>query len=163
MLLNADSIKFEAILELLRPAATAAGPNTNLYAEIVETINSMKNDSANCNLTAYKAWVMVVSLCTREQGSAGVNTLQSNFMMSLKRIGFLDYLVIPNENQNDAQLFQCENQFNWDTLATNRARISGSSAKPVNESIFLKKSMDRTEHIFEINSKGNKIKDYFLF
>ena len=131
MLLNADSIKIEAIWELLRPAATAAGPNTNLFAEIVETINRMKEEASKCNLKAYEAWVMVVALCTREQGSAGVNTLQSNFMINLKRTGFLDYLLVPTEH-NDDQLFQCEIPFDWDMLITKRTSLAGNSAKPVN-------------------------------
>ena len=153
MMLNADSMKIEAIWELLRPAATAAGPNTNLFAEIVETINSMKLDAARGHLTAYKAWAMVLGLCTRENGCLGVNTLQSSFMVNLKRIGFLDYLLVPSQHQEDAELFQCENKFDWDMLLTTKSKMAKSTQE--NKSTFLKKSMDHSEHIFEVNSKGN--------
>ena len=87
ILLNGDKLKIESIWELLRPAATAAGPNTNLYAEIIETINTMKTDSAKRNLTAYKAWIMVSCLASREEGYRGVSTIMTNFMVNMHRIG----------------------------------------------------------------------------
>ena len=45
MILNADQIKVMVVWELLRGAASVAGPNTDCYAEIIEVINDMKTDS----------------------------------------------------------------------------------------------------------------------
>ena len=157
MLLNADAIKIESVWELMRPAATAAGPNTNLYAEIVEVINSMKVDAAKRNLTAYKAWLLVAGLCTREHGCSGINTLQSNFMLNLKRIGMLNYMLVPTEHQHGDMLFQAEEHFDWDLLTKSRNKTSSLFPCIENKTTFLKKSQDRTEHIFEINSKGKLV------
>ena len=73
MVLNVDAIKLESVWEHLRAAATAAGPNTNLYTEIIESINDMKSDAEMRTLTAHKAWIMVSCLCAREHGHRGIS------------------------------------------------------------------------------------------
>ena len=59
ILLNAEELRIESIWELLRGAAAAAGPNSTLYAEIIEVINDMKDGAAKHTLSAYQTWLMV--------------------------------------------------------------------------------------------------------
>ena len=157
MVLNADQMKIESIWELLRGAAAAAGPNTNLYSEIIEVINEMKDGSARHTLTAYKAWIMVSCLANRDIQMPGTNAILINFMVNLKRLYALDYILVPVTKVTDAALFQAEKRFHWNMLA--RSRENPCQIKPAieNKSIFSNKCNQNSAMIFEINANG-KIK-----
>ena len=106
MLLNAEAIKLESVWELLRAAAAAAGPNTNLYHEIIETINVMKSDAVRHALHAFKAWLLVSYLVNKDTHMPGTNSIMINFMLNLHRQRLLEYVLVPTEKEDDAQLFQ---------------------------------------------------------
>ena len=157
MILNAEQMKIEAIWELLKGAAAAAGPNTTLYGEIVEVINDMKEGAAKHSLTAYQAWVMVSSVANRDIQMPGTNLIMLNFMVNLKRFYALDYILVPTEKSEDALLIQSEKRFNWNMLAKSRAEPGKVNPAVENRSTLLNKSNDHAALIFEINANGKFI------
>ena len=158
MVLNADQMKLESIWELLRGAAAAAGPNTNLYAEIIEVINDMKHDSASHCLTAFKAWIMVSCLANRDITTPGTNSIMNNFMVNLKRFYALEYVLVPTRKAADAALFQCEKRYNWDMLLRSRDKPKGLCPVVENKSMLRNKSNDRAAMVFEVNANGKGLK-----
>ena len=155
IVLNATEFKIDTVWEMMRAAAAAAGPNTNLYAEIIETINDLKHYSARRMLTAHTAWMMVSGLSTRTHGQQGANTLMTNFMVNLKRVGGTDYLLIPTSTEeSDDRLFQGEKRFHWTQLSRSRASICTINPGIENVSSLHHKCNDRMVLLMEIYSKG---------
>ena len=155
MVLNVDALKIESIWELLRAAASAAGLNSYLYDEIIETINAMKKASEWRSLTVYQAWTMVVGLCNRQQV---VSPVLTGFMTSLKKIRAIDYLLVPTVRVSDDLLFQAESRFNWDQLLRSRAIENRIDNGIENATHFLKHCNDNAEFMFEINTNGKSSK-----
>ena len=154
MILNADQMKIEVIWEMLRGAASAAGPNTTCYTEIIEVINDMKNESAQRMLTAHKAWVMVSCLANRDLNARATTNIMTEFMNNLKRMQATQYVLVPERKEDESQLFQAENKFNWNMLTRSRLNPNPIDPGVENVSMLTAKSNDRSELVFEINSQG---------
>ena len=164
MVLNADQIKIESVLEMLRGAASAAGPNTTLYAEILEVINDMKFDAMQKSLTAFKAWRMVAGLANNRAHLPGVNSTMTSFMINLKRIGALSYMLVPSDKEDEGLLFQNEKRFNWNMLARSRASMEQITLNPgaENNSMLTKTACDGSIFIFEVNMQGKSLNTNIL-
>lgn len=154
VLLNAEELRIESIWELLRGAAAAAGPNSTLYGEIIEVINDMKDGAAKHTLTAYQTWIMISCLANRDLHQPGTNLVMINFMVNLKRLQALDYVLVPTQKEKEALLFQRENRFDWNMLAKSQAKSSKNDFLMENKSILTNKSRDNSILIFEINANG---------
>ena len=161
IVLNAADFKIEVIWEMLRAAAAAAGPNTNLYAEIIETINDLKQYSSQRVLTAHTAWMMVSGLSTRTHGQQGTNPVMINFMTNMKRVNMTDYLLVPEiTEEQDALLFQGEKRFYFNRLSRSRSSKCVINPGIENKSSLLHKCNDRMALLMEINSKGKSDKSH---
>ena len=90
VVLSADKMQYHLIIESLRAAATAAGPNTMIYQEIIDVINSLKKIAQDLELTAEKVWKLVTSITTKQRCS---NQCLKEFMLNLKKLGVLNYRI----------------------------------------------------------------------
>ena len=82
-----------------------------------------------------------------------------NFMVNLKRLHALDYMLVPTQKEKEALLFQGEKMFDWNMLAKSRAKSSKNDFLMENKSILTNKSSDHSIMIFEINANGKSCLD----
>ena len=152
--MEAEKMKYHLIIEKLRAAATAAGPNTMMYQEIMDVINSTKISAAKVELNAENIWKLVTSINTRQRTN---NQCLKEFMLNLKKIGALDYLIpITEHEKSPKSLFQGEVMINYDEYLIN---IDGkfhrdTEFKSAQKSVLLLDSKEKTIYVFEINLNG---------
>ena len=84
----------------------------------------------------------------------GSNAIMVNFMINLKRVLALDYLLVPTEKEKDELLFQGEKRFNWNMLERSRLNPPRLDPGVENTSLLEYRSNDNAIFIFEVNAQG---------
>ena len=151
---EADKMKYHLTIEKLRSAATAAGPNTMMYQEIMDVINSIKIEAGKVELTAEKVWKLVTGINTRARTN---NQCLKEFMLNLKKLGALDYLIpITEKDRSTKDLFQGEIMINYDEYQINidMKFHRDSEFKSKQKSMLLLDSKEKTIYVFEFNLNG---------
>ena len=151
---GAEKMKYHLIIETLKAAASAAGPNTMIYQEIMDVINSMKIAAAKLELTADGVWKLVTSINTKVRTD---NQCLKEFMLNLKKLGVLDYLIPITEHERSTKgLFQGEVFINYDQYLSNIENKfpKASAFKDKQKSFLLLDSKEKTIYVFEINLNG---------
>ena len=152
MVLGLENLKLRIIIEKLKAAATAAGPNTMCYQEIIQTINDLKQAAAECKLTAKLAWKLVTSITTKQRNT---NQCMKEFVMNLQRLGALDYLLEFEEHETSTKnLFQGEILVDWDMFLDNSSKMSKLEKERRQKSLFMMVSYEKTINVFEFNLNG---------
>ena len=157
MVLEANQMRLEKIIGFLRAAAVATGPNTMMYSEIVNVINDLKDQSTRLRLNAYQAWFMVSQITTKMRSS---NQMLKEFMLNLKTIDVLQYLIVPEERElNTEKLIQAEQLLNFDKILEVKEQTfkNNQEFKDSQKSYFNFLSQEKTIHVFEINLNGKII------
>ena len=154
MVLNATKIRLEKILAWLRAAAVATGANTMMFTEIVNVINDLKDQSTQLRLDAYQAWFLVSQITTKMRST---NQMLKEFMLNLKTLDVLKYLVVPEERERDTDLLvQAEELLNFDKILEVKEQTfkNNQAFKDRQRSFFNLASQEKTIHVFEINLNG---------
>ena len=156
MVLNATSLRLTKILAPLRAAAVSTGANTMMYTEIINVINDLKNQATQLKLNAYQAWFMVSQITTKMRSS---NQMLKEFMLNLKTLDVLKYLIVPEEREpNTEKLIQAEQLLNFDKILEVKEQTfkNNQEFKDRQRSFFNLLSQEKTIHVFEFNLNGKK-------
>ena len=151
---GAEKMKYHLIIETLKAAAAAAGPNTMIYQEIMDVINTIKIAAAKVELTADRMWKLVTSINTRIRTD---NQCLKEFMLNLKKLGVLDYLIPITEHERSTKgLYQGEVFINYDEYLTNIdvKFPKAGDFKDKQKSFLTLDSKEKTIYVFEINLNG---------
>ena len=154
LVFNADNIRFEKIVVYLRAAATAAGTNSFMYTEIINVINDLKNLAVKLELKAYTVWFMISQISVKMRST---NQVLREFMINLKILKILNYLVVPEEKENSTlHLIQGERVLAFERIQTEKeAKFKTTQIFKDRQRSFINlASQEKTIHVFEINLNG---------
>ena len=101
MVLNANDLKFEPLMERLRAVALAWGPSTAGYEQAVSIINMIKEEIFNCTLTPARVWLLIKSIV--HHGKHLTDELVS-FMDNLENNAILTYLIVMEKEEDPESL-----------------------------------------------------------